>query len=144
MRLSYILLFPFGALLLLMNSSVFQHFTSFCCKWSFLMSRIISLSVVLHVKKPLNQRCHLGTYWIIPVVCLHSFYVASLVGFTRAIRHVEFRFDEVKDLWQGILVSASCIGTFFSQFYSRHCNWFSLSSMNFWSESTSHQAPVVQ
>ncbi|MFQ6637379.1 hypothetical protein Gotur_013517 [Gossypium turneri] len=66
--------------------------------------------VVIHEKKPLNYRCHFGTYWTIPVVCLHSLYVAVLMGFTRAIRHIEFRFDELRDLWQGILGSASLIG----------------------------------
>ncbi|PPD79736.1 hypothetical protein GOBAR_DD23343 [Gossypium barbadense] len=66
--------------------------------------------VVIHEKKPLNYRCHFGTYWTIPVVCLHSLYVAVLMGFTRAIRHIEFRFHELRDLWQGILGSASLIG----------------------------------
>lgn len=74
------------------------------------INRIVS-TVVLHKKKPLNERCHLGTRWIIPVVCLHSIYVAALVGFTGAIRHIEFRFHELKDLWQGILVSTSAVGT---------------------------------
>ncbi|KAH7515611.1 hypothetical protein FEM48_Zijuj10G0044900 [Ziziphus jujuba var. spinosa] len=65
---------------------------------------------VIHIRKPLNNRCHMGTWWIIPVVCLHTLYVATLVGFTAAIRHIEFRFDELRDLWRGILVSASTIG----------------------------------
>lgn len=92
--------------------------------------------IVMHVKKPLNDRCHMGTQWIIPVVSLHAIYVAILVGFTGAIRHIEFRFDELRDLWQGILVSASSIGTpLWSSFgllrndilwffQSRGCNWF--------------------
>ncbi|KAF2301755.1 hypothetical protein GH714_028912 [Hevea brasiliensis] len=67
-------------------------------------------AALIHVKKPLNTRCHMGTHWVIPAVCLHTSYVASLVGFTGAIRHIEFRFDELKDLWLGILVSASSIG----------------------------------
>nr|KJB50303.1 hypothetical protein B456_008G162700 [Gossypium raimondii] len=67
-------------------------------------------AAVIHEKKPLNYRCHFGTYWTIPVVCLHSLYVAVLMGFTRAIRHIEFRFHELRDLWQGILGSASVIG----------------------------------
>ena len=75
-------------------------------------------SVVIHVKKPLNYRCHMGTYWIILVVCLHALHVAVLVGFTGAIRHIEFRFDELRDLWQGILISASVIGTFLSRFHT--------------------------
>ncbi|XP_065873796.1 regulator of G-protein signaling 1 isoform X2 [Euphorbia lathyris] len=67
-------------------------------------------AALIHSKKPLNPRCHMGTYWIIPVVSLHTIYIASLVGFAGAIRHIEFRFDELKDLWQGILVSALSIG----------------------------------
>lgn len=70
----------------------------------------IAGAAVLHKKKPLNERCHLGTRWIIPVVLLHTTYVAALVGFTVAIRHIEFRFHELKDLWRGILVSTSSVG----------------------------------
>ncbi|XP_022726642.1 regulator of G-protein signaling 1 [Durio zibethinus] len=76
----------------------------------------IAGAAFIHGKKPLNYRCHLETYWIIPVVCLHASYVAVLVGFTGAIRHIEFRFDELRDLWQGILVSASLIGVWVSAF----------------------------
>ncbi|KAA8529684.1 hypothetical protein F0562_034216 [Nyssa sinensis] len=70
----------------------------------------------IHMKKPLNYRCHMGTQWMIPFVCLHALYVAALVGFTGAIRHVEFRFHELKDLWRGILVSASSIGIWIAAF----------------------------
>ncbi|XP_020539234.1 regulator of G-protein signaling 1 isoform X2 [Jatropha curcas] len=70
----------------------------------------IAGAALIHVKKPLNTRCHMGTHWIVPVLLLHTSYVAALVGFTGLIRHIEFRFDELKDLWQGILVSASSIG----------------------------------
>ncbi|OMO81493.1 Regulator of G protein signaling [Corchorus olitorius] len=76
----------------------------------------IAGAAFIHMKKPLNYRCHMGTYWIIPVVFLHSFYVAVLVGFTGAIRHIEFRFDELRDIWQGILVSASLIGVWVSAY----------------------------
>uniref|UniRef100_A0A2N9FER4 RGS domain-containing protein n=1 Tax=Fagus sylvatica TaxID=28930 RepID=A0A2N9FER4_FAGSY len=62
------------------------------------------------MKQPLNNRCHMGTHWIIPVVSLHTLYVAALVVCTGAIQHIEFRFDELKDLWRGILVSTSSIG----------------------------------
>lgn len=72
----------------------------------------------VHVKRPLNNRCHLGTHWTIPVVCLHTIYVAALVGFTWAIRHIEFRFNELKDLWQGILVSSLSIGIWFAAYIS--------------------------
>ncbi|KAM1303723.1 hypothetical protein ACFX13_021661 [Malus domestica] len=67
-------------------------------------------AALIHIKRPLNHRCHVGTQWIIPDMSLHALYVAILVGFTGAIRHIEFRFDELRDLWQGILVSASSIG----------------------------------
>ena len=74
----------------------------------------VSFHVVIHMKKPLNYRCHMGTQWTIPVVCLHALYVATLVGFTGAIHHIEFRFHELKDLWRGILVSTSSIGIYCS------------------------------
>ncbi|KAL3501072.1 hypothetical protein ACH5RR_035521 [Cinchona calisaya] len=67
-------------------------------------------SAVIHMKKSLNYHCHLRIQWVIPVTCLHALYVAALVGFTRALHHIEFRFREVKDLWRGILVSTSAIG----------------------------------
>lgn len=70
----------------------------------------IAGAAFIHMKQPLNNRCHMGTYWVIPTVSLHTLYVTALVGFTRAIRHIEFRFDELKDLWWGILFSASSIG----------------------------------
>uniref|UniRef100_A0A2P2JVA7 Uncharacterized protein n=1 Tax=Rhizophora mucronata TaxID=61149 RepID=A0A2P2JVA7_RHIMU len=64
------------------------------------------------MRRPLNYRCHMESRLLIPVVCLHTFYVAVLIGFTWTIRHIEFRFDEVKDLLKGILVLTSSIGTF--------------------------------
>lgn len=76
----------------------------------------IAAAAFIHTKKPLNDRCHMGTQWIIPVLCLHALYVAALVGFTGAIRHVEFRFQELKELWQGILVSTSTIGVWVVSF----------------------------
>jgi len=54
--------------------------------------------------------------WTIPVISLHALYIAILVGVTTAVHHVEFRFDELKDLWRGILVSAVSIGTPFPTF----------------------------
>ncbi|KAF7839852.1 regulator of G-protein signaling 1 [Senna tora] len=63
----------------------------------------------IHMKKPLNYRCHMRAQWTIPVVCLHGLYVATLLGVTGAVRHVEFRFDELRDLWRGILVSVLAI-----------------------------------
>lgn len=73
---------------------------------------ILYSHVVIHMARPLNDRCHMRTQWIIPVVCFHTLYVAALVGFTGAIRHIEFRFHELKDLWHGILMSTSSIGTY--------------------------------
>ncbi|XP_027336409.1 regulator of G-protein signaling 1 [Abrus precatorius] len=64
---------------------------------------------VIHMMKPLSSRCHMRAQWTIPVVCLHSLYVATLVGVTAAVHHIEFRFDELRDLWRGILVSAVSI-----------------------------------
>ncbi|XP_051149532.1 regulator of G-protein signaling 1 [Andrographis paniculata] len=66
-------------------------------------------ATIIHMKKPLNRHCHMGTQWIIPVMCLHALYVAALVVFTGAVRHVDFRFHELKVLWRGILVSTCCI-----------------------------------
>lgn len=68
--------------------------------------------VVIHWKEPLNDRCHMGIQWVVPVICLHGLYIVTLVCFTGAIHHIEFRFHELKDLWRGILVSSSSIGTF--------------------------------
>ncbi|CAG7872763.1 unnamed protein product [Brassica rapa] len=63
-------------------------------------------AAIIHARKPLSNECHLGLQWTFPVAGLHALYVLALVAFTRAVRHVEFRFDELKDLWKGILVSA--------------------------------------
>lgn len=70
-------------------------------------------ALVIHMKKPLSNRCHMTAQWTIPVVCLHALYVAILVVVTAAVHHIEFRFDELRDLWRGILASAVSIGTFF-------------------------------
>ncbi|KAM5568050.1 regulator of G-protein signaling 1 [Rosa sericea] len=75
-----------------------------------ILSPWITGAAFIHITKPLNYRCHMGAQWIIPSMSLHTTYVAILVAFTCAIRHIEFRFDELRDLWQGILVSASSIG----------------------------------
>ncbi|KAK7306204.1 hypothetical protein VNO77_44130 [Canavalia gladiata] len=64
---------------------------------------------VIHAMKPLSNRCHMRAQWTIPVVCLHSLYVATLVGVTAAVHHIEFRFDELRDLWRGILASTVSI-----------------------------------
>lgn len=66
-------------------------------------------AAVIHIKKPLNNRCHMSAQWTIPVAILHSLYVATLVGVTAAVHHIEFRFDELRDLWRGILVSSVSI-----------------------------------
>ncbi|GER56043.1 regulator of G-protein signaling 1, partial [Striga asiatica] len=65
---------------------------------------------IIYTEKPLSNRCHMGIQYIIPVMFLHASYVAVVVGLTGAIRHIEFRFQELKDLWRGILVSTCCIG----------------------------------
>ncbi|XP_013677387.2 regulator of G-protein signaling 1 isoform X1 [Brassica napus] len=66
-------------------------------------------AAIIHARKPLSNECHLGLQWTFPVAGLHALYVLALVAFTRAVRHVEFRFDELKDLWKGILVSAASV-----------------------------------
>ncbi|KAJ8548325.1 hypothetical protein K7X08_030794 [Anisodus acutangulus] len=70
----------------------------------------IAGATFIHIRKPLNYQCHMGTVWIIPVMGLHALYVVALIAFTGAVHHVEFRFHELKDLWRGILVSAVSIG----------------------------------
>jgi len=72
--------------------------------------------LVIHWMKPLSIRCHMRAQWTIPVISLHALYIAILVGVTTAVHHIEFRFDELKDLWRGILVSAVSIGTPFPRF----------------------------
>ncbi|KAL6543613.1 G-protein signaling regulator protein [Orobanche gracilis] len=71
----------------------------------------IASAAFISIAKPLNNRCHMGTRYIIPVSCLHVAYIAALIGLTRALQHIEFRFQELKDLWRGILVSTCCIGS---------------------------------
>lgn len=100
------------------------HFLYLHYNFLYLTVRII-YSVVFQVMRPLNDRCHMRVHWIVPFLFLHVVYVASLVGFMAAIRHIEFRFDELRDLWQGIIVSASSIGTLSSRFYTVLSNWFS-------------------
>lgn len=70
----------------------------------------VALAAVIQIKKPLNDRCHMGTLWIILVMGLHALYVVALIAFAGAVHHVEFRFHELKDLWRGILVSSASIG----------------------------------
>ncbi|KAK2636656.1 hypothetical protein Ddye_031448 [Dipteronia dyeriana] len=70
----------------------------------------IAGAALIHMKQALNGRCHMRTPWIVPIVCLHVLYVATLAGFSGAIRHIEFRFDELKDLLKGIVISASSMG----------------------------------
>ncbi|XP_010250906.1 PREDICTED: regulator of G-protein signaling 1-like [Nelumbo nucifera] len=64
----------------------------------------------IHMKKPLNPRCHLRGQWVIPVVCLHALYIAALAVATWSVQHIKFQFNEFKDLLQGIIVSATSIG----------------------------------
>ncbi|XP_010682380.2 regulator of G-protein signaling 1 isoform X1 [Beta vulgaris subsp. vulgaris] len=62
-------------------------------------------AALIHLKKPLNHRCQMSAQWVAPLMVLHSLYVVIFVGFTWSIQHVNFRFDELKDLWRGVLVS---------------------------------------
>ncbi|XP_058093840.1 regulator of G-protein signaling 1 isoform X2 [Magnolia sinica] len=70
----------------------------------------IGASASIHIRKPINSRCHMRSQWVIPIICLHALYIVALVGITRAIRHIEFRFREFKDLLLGIIMSSTCIG----------------------------------
>ncbi|KAJ6689122.1 hypothetical protein OIU85_005521 [Salix viminalis] len=83
-----------------------------------ILSPWVAGAAFVHVEQPLNDRCHMGIHWIIPAVCLHSIYVAALVVFTGTIWHIEFRFNELKDLWQGILVSSLSIGIWLAAYIS--------------------------
>lgn len=89
---------------------------NFVCTEQFLVSlvldnnsKLLNLHSVIHATKPLNDKCHMRLQWTFPVAGLHALYVLALIAFTRAVRHVEFRFDELRDLWKGILVSATSI-----------------------------------
>ncbi|XP_024989777.1 regulator of G-protein signaling 1 [Cynara cardunculus var. scolymus] len=70
----------------------------------------VAWAALLHMEQPLNNRCHMGTRWAVPYVCFPVFYIAALIGITGAIHHIEFRFDELKDLWRAILVTVFSIG----------------------------------
>ncbi|KAI7749259.1 hypothetical protein M8C21_030903 [Ambrosia artemisiifolia] len=65
----------------------------------------VAWATVLHIKQPLNNRCHMGTQWVGPHICFPVLYIAALVCITGAIHHIEFKFDELKDLWRAILVT---------------------------------------
>ncbi|KAH7681517.1 Regulator of G-protein signaling RGS protein [Dioscorea alata] len=64
----------------------------------------------IHISKPLNHHCHMSSQWVVPVVCIHGFYIAVLIGVTMAVRHIEFKFHEFKDLLRGIVVSSIAVG----------------------------------
>ncbi|KAG9446334.1 hypothetical protein H6P81_012462 [Aristolochia fimbriata] len=72
----------------------------------------IGAAAFIHIKRPMSPLCHLkSSQWSVPVACLHALYILVLVGITRAIRHIEFRFQEFNDLLMGVLISAFSIGT---------------------------------
>ncbi|KAG6713793.1 hypothetical protein I3842_05G171600 [Carya illinoinensis] len=48
------------------------------------------------------------SYIILPLI-IFPWIAGAAFGFTGAVRHIDFRFDELRDLWRGILVSASSI-----------------------------------
>ncbi|PWA65361.1 G-protein coupled receptor [Artemisia annua] len=52
----------------------------------------------------------MGTQWAVPYICFPLLYIAALVVITGAIHHIEFKFDELKDLWRAILVTVFSIG----------------------------------
>ncbi|KAL2903492.1 Regulator of G-protein signaling 1 [Bienertia sinuspersici] len=65
----------------------------------------VAAAAFIQLKKPLNHRCQMSAQWVAPLMVLHSIYVVIFVGLTRSIQHVNFRFDELTDLWRGVLVS---------------------------------------
>lgn len=66
-------------------------------------------AALIHLKQPLNYRCQMSARWVTPLMVLHSLYVVIFVELTRSIQHVNFRFDELKDLWRGVVVSTFCV-----------------------------------
>lgn len=52
----------------------------------------------------------MSSQWVVPIVCIHGFYIAVLIGVTMAVRHIEFKFHEFKDLLRGIIVSSIAVG----------------------------------
>ncbi|CAO2829396.1 unnamed protein product [Amaranthus hypochondriacus] len=65
----------------------------------------VAVAAVINLKKPLNQICQMSALWVTSLAVLHSLYVVIFFGLTRSIHHVDFRFNELKDLWRGVLVS---------------------------------------
>ncbi|XP_021746550.1 regulator of G-protein signaling 1-like isoform X1 [Chenopodium quinoa] len=65
----------------------------------------IAGAAIIQLKQPLNYRCQMSARWVTPSMVLHSIYVVIFVGLTRSIQHVNFRFDELKDLWRGVVIS---------------------------------------
>ncbi|XP_052622630.1 regulator of G-protein signaling 1 isoform X2 [Lactuca sativa] len=69
----------------------------------------ICWAALLQIKQPLSNHCHMGIQWAIPHICLPVLYISALVAITAAIHHIEFKFDELKDLWRAILVTVFSI-----------------------------------
>ncbi|XP_068667235.1 regulator of G-protein signaling 1 isoform X2 [Aristolochia californica] len=70
----------------------------------------IGAAAYIHIKRPMSPLCHFkSSHWSIPVACLHALYILALIGITRAIRHIEFRFQEFNDLLMGVLISTFSI-----------------------------------
>nr|XP_043608775.1 regulator of G-protein signaling 1 [Erigeron canadensis] len=65
----------------------------------------LAWAAFLHIKQPLNNRCHMGTQWAVPHICFPVLYIGALVAITGAVHHIEFKFDELKDLWRSILIT---------------------------------------
>ncbi|PIA30390.1 hypothetical protein AQUCO_05600079v1 [Aquilegia coerulea] len=92
----------------------------------------IGAAACLHIRRPLNSRCHVRKAWVIPVIGLHLLYVAVMVGITQAVRHIEFRFHEFKDLLQGIVFSTIVIGIWIASYVMNEVHddndWLQLTS----------------
>ncbi|CAA6659632.1 unnamed protein product [Spirodela intermedia] len=67
-------------------------------------------ATAISITKPLNANCHIHWQWIAPVVCFIMLYISALIWLAYAIRHIEFRFQELKDLLRGIIISATATG----------------------------------
>ncbi|GLJ16370.1 hypothetical protein SUGI_0277500 [Cryptomeria japonica] len=70
----------------------------------------VGIAALVQAKRPFNIYCHLGNQWVISWALLHHFYLFVLVGITWKIRHIEFQFDEFKELVKGVTVTLIFLG----------------------------------
>lgn len=70
----------------------------------------VGVASLFQAKRPFNIYCHLGIEWVISLALLHFFYLFVLVGITWKIRHIEFKFDEFKELVKGVAITLIFLG----------------------------------